>query len=506
MQDKQPKNKKEMIEKKQSERRAKEAAQREQAEKAKKKNKAIRIAGISGAAAVLLVGGGYLWCNTGSNALRNKVVAETDHYQVTAAMFACYFRQCADSYLRYAERDSEMSVFDTGVSLKEQEYSNGVTWYDLFLDNAMSSVKTNLQYAEKAYDEGFVLSEEDEATVQELTDKADLDRYQKGVRRSDLEKATRLTILANSYQKAAMEQISVSEDEVNSFYQEHQDDYLMVSALAYSFPWSPESILEGDNTEHDAAIEHAEELGKCRDQKAFSDYVYHYLTEEKEMERAEAEQIAANLTITDMAKDFPDGVQEWIGGGAKPGETFVWPREDQLYASVYLLRSEPAADESRTVDIRVIYLSAADYASIEETEEAAEMIQEDVRAAEDPSEMFASIAQSYSGDTKTSANGGLVTGYSAAQTAYGDEISAWAFDRERQHGDMTVSSRTGGVMLAFFEGQNDKTGWENQVENDIYQQKVTAFSEDCTAREVAVKEKNYKYIEPHISVNTTANS
>ncbi|MBP0976367.1 MAG: hypothetical protein J6P20_09910, partial [Oscillospiraceae bacterium] len=77
-----------------------------------------------------------------------------------------------------------------------------------------------------------------------------------------------------------------------------------------------------------------------------------------------------------------------------------------------------------------------------------------------------------------------------------DEISAWAFDRERQHGDMTVVARTSAAILAFFEGTNDGPGWENQVRNDLYQSKLDAFSESCTANEVTVHEKNYKYIAP----------
>ena len=482
------------VEEKQAARREREAAERLAAAKKRKKKRLLTFCGIGGAAAVLLLGGGYAFLNTGSRALHHRVIAESEHYKVTAAMFACYFRQCADSYLKYAEQNDKLSVYDKNVSLKEQEYSNGKTWYDKFIDNTMSTVKQNLQYAEAAYAAGYTLSEEDEADVQDIIAEADLSRYQKGVRLSDLEEATRLTILADSYQQDAKDHIAVTEDEINSYYQAHQEDYLNVSVMAYSFPWSPEGIINGDYTEHDAAVAHAEELGKCKTQQEFSDYVFRYLTEEKEQDRKDAEQIAADVVITKVITEYPEDVQNWVRGGAKRGETFVWPREDQCYASVYMLREEPAADEARTVEFRVLYLSAADFDGIENAVAFAEELRDEVLAEEDQSEAFAFRASEYSEDAQTYADGGLVKGYSASRTTYGDEVSAWAFDRERKHGDMTIVSRSGAAILVFFENVNENAGWKNLVEKDLYQSKVNSFSEACAAYEVKVQEKNYKYI------------
>ena len=499
-------NTKETPEQKQAARRAREAEQRRLAAQERRKKQIIRYGGIGGAAAVLLIAGVCILRNTGSRALRHKVIAETEHYEVTAAMFACYFRQCADSYLRYAQQDSTLSVYDPKVSLKDQEYSNGVTGYDLFVDNAMSTVKNNLQLAETALAEGYTLSDADEADVQQIVKDADLSRYQKGVRRSDLEKATRLTILADSYQTMAKDRINVTDDEVNSYYQAHQDEYLTVSVLAYSFPWNPEGIINGDYAEHDAALERAEALSQCKSQQEFTDSVYRYLTEEKDIERSEAEQMAANLTMTQAVRDFPEDVQEWVRNGAKRGETFVLPREDHCYASVYMLREEPAADESKTVDFRIIYMSAADFDGIENTVTIAEELQDEVNASDDPSATFAELAGEYSEDAETYPNGGLVSGYSATRTTYGDEISAWAFDRERQHGDMTIVSRTGAAILAFFEGTNDGTGWENQVRNDLYQSKIDAFTQTCADHAVTVHEKNYKYIAPSAKLQIIQNN
>ena len=115
-------------------------------------------------------------------------------------------------------------------------------------------------------------------------------------------------------------------------------------------------------------------------------------------------------------------------------------------------------------------------------------------AEEDQSAAFSERAFEYSEDAQTYPDGGLVTGYSASRTTYGDEVAAWAFDRERKHGDMTIVSRPGAALLLFFENVNEGSGWQNQVQNDLYQNKLKAFTDACAAFEIRVQEKNYKYI------------
>lgn len=457
----------------------------------KKKAGAAVIGGIVLLAAL---GGGYYYFNHSTAAMRRKVIAETDHYQVTAAMFACYFRQCADSYLSYAESNSEMSVYDKNISLKEQEYSNGQTWYDLFVDNTMGSVQKNLQLCEAAYQAGFSLDDEQLERCNHIVENDDMSRYQSGIRKDDLLEATKITVLAEQYNKKVNNEISVSDAEIQAYYNENQADYLTASVLGYSFPWSPEGMLTGDMTAHDEALAASAELQKCKTQKEFTEYVYRYLTDKQDVAREEAEQMAAGLVITRFMRDFPDEVRTWIEDGAKRGDTHEFLREDQCYTTVYMLREEPKPDDSRTVDFRVIFLSAADYDGAENAAAFAQELRDSIEEAGGTSEAFAEQAYEYSEDAATYPNGGLVSGYPASRTTYGDEITAWAFDRERQHGDMTIVERSGAVLLAYFENVNEETSWQNQIRDDLYEQKKAAFSEECVQYEVSTHEQNYKYI------------
>ena len=475
-----------------AEKKAQEAARKKEAKKKK-----LRLAAMCGGAAAVLVLGFFgirlLTLNSGS-AMRKKVVAETEHFQVTAAMLACYFQQCSDSYLAYAAGDSEIAVFDKNISLRDQEYKEGTTWFDMFMNNTVKSMQNNLQLCEAAYQAGYSLDEAEKERCRTIAQQAEIENYPKGVTREDLEAATELNILADNYQQSVRNNILITDEQIQSYYDTHQAEYLNVSTLGFTFQWDQKGIVEGDLAEHDAAVAAANELAACKSQQEYSEFVFRYMTEKKDAERSDAEQIAGDLVISKLIREYPEELQEWIRGGAKPGECTMLLHEDQCNAQVYMLREEPAPDDSKTVDIRVLYLSAADYDGSDKAAAFAEELRDQVAESENPSGTFAELAYEYSEDAATYPNGGLINGYSAQRTTYGDEISAWAFDRERQPGDMTIVQRTGAVLLAYFEGGNSESGWKNSVRNDLYNQELSAFKQKYQSNAVTLNEKNYKYI------------
>ncbi len=455
--------------------------------------KAAAGVGIAAVFALAVLGIRYA-AGHSTGAMRKKVVAETEHYQVTASMLACYFKQCEESYLAYAAGDSGIAVFDEKKPLREQQYNEEQTWFDMLMENTITTVKTNLQLCEAAYQAGYSLSEDELAECRSIGAQADLDRYQKGVTAEDVEKTAIINILADNYQRSFKDSIEITDEQIRDHYDAHRNEYLNVSTLGYTFTWDPAGIVEQDYAEHDAAVKAAEELAGCKTQQEYEAFVFKYLTDTKGVERADAEQIAGDLTITKNIGSYPDEVQQWVLNGAQRNECKLLLHEENCSAQVYMLREPPAPDESKTVDIRVLYLTAADYDGIENAVSFANELKGEVEAAEDKSSQFASLAYEYSEDAETYPGGGLVSGYSAARTTYGDEVSAWAFDRERQPGDMMLSERTTGVILVFFEGTNTQSGWQNQVRDDLYNQAITAFTDRYQACEVKVHEEQYKYI------------
>lgn len=442
-------------------------------------------------AAVILVI--VLLCCRG-DALHRKVIVETDHYEVTAAMFACYFRQNADSYLAAAESNGDLSVYDTARPLSEQEYSSDQTWYDFFMDMTLENVSNQLQLCEAARTAGYSLDAQQAERCKAAAAQEDLSRYQKGVRRKDLEEAVRLTVLAQEYQNTVRAQITVTNEEVSTYYEANKTDYLTASVLSYVFTWNAGEALAGDTAERNAVSGAAENLAACTTQQDFTESVYRYLTESGKMSREEAEEAAANLRVTKFVRDFPQKVQQWLRGGAKRGDTLSVPKEDQGTEAVYFLQSEPDPDNSKAVDFRMIYLTAADFDGVDNALIFAEELREEITAAEDAAAAFSDCAFEYSEDAATYANGGLISGYSSMRTAYGDEAAAWLFDRERQQGDLTVLVHNNAVLLLFFENASEETGWETQVREDLYSRRVAEFMTALAQHEITILDKNFKYL------------
>ena len=89
-----------------------------------KRKKILKITGITAAAAAVLCAagfGGYQYLKRSGWILRHKIAMKSEHFEVTDAMLACYFQQCVESYLAYAEQDTNAVKLDTEKSLKKQE-------------------------------------------------------------------------------------------------------------------------------------------------------------------------------------------------------------------------------------------------------------------------------------------------------------------------------------------------------------------------------------------------
>ena len=454
-------------------------------------NRLVPIAGAAAAVILLIV---VISMNTATSKMRRKVVAETAHYRVTAAVFSVCFRQYADSYLAAAEAEGSGNIYDPKIPLTEQEYSNGETWYDMFFDNTLSRVKNDLRVCEAARAADYELDSAQLEACENRVRTDDLSRYPKGIRESDLLEAAKISALAEAYRQQVRDRITVSEEEIDQYYAEHGIEYYTASVLSYTFQWDAERVLAGDPAEQEAALRAAEGLAACSNQQDFTEYVYRYLTDQKKLDRSEAEQIAADLVTTGFVQSYPADVRTWLESGAQRGDTVALGKTGQCTKTVYMLRDVPTPDESKTVDIRVIELGAAGFGSAEEAAEFALELQNEVTAAGGTSEAFAERALEYSEDTASYANGGLISGYSAVRTDYGDEIAAWSFDRVRQHGDMTVAVLPDSAVLVYFECANEDTGWKNQVREDIYQNKLSGFTQECARYEVEITEQNYKYI------------
>ena len=87
----------------------------------------------------------------------DKIAASTEHFSFTKGEMVYFFAIVFKNYY------SHLSYFgiDPSVSLKEQQYTEDRTWFDVFLEEAMNYAQNYLLFSEAAYERGLELTQDD---------------------------------------------------------------------------------------------------------------------------------------------------------------------------------------------------------------------------------------------------------------------------------------------------------------------------------------------------------
>lgn len=139
------------------------------------------------------------------------VAMQTDNFTVTPGMMAYFFYDYGGRLMEIMEQSKP---YDASKSLKEQTYTEGLSWYDVMMNETLAKVSRMLIYCEAAKAAGIGLTSEQEAAIeQELSTLAmnaaayyrkTADEYLQGLygplmNSEALRGVLRLELLANSY-------------------------------------------------------------------------------------------------------------------------------------------------------------------------------------------------------------------------------------------------------------------------------------------------------------------
>lgn len=271
--------------------------------------------------AVLLIGcvalsviseGGYL--------LRWTTVAESEHYSVSGTMLSYYFYQNYSYFLgTYGSLASYMGL-DTGSSLKTQSYGDdGETWFDYFMDSVVSEINQILVYCEEARARDIKLDDDDYADIDAAIDTIKENAaeygytvngyisgmYGTGVKEADIRKALELSQLASKASQVISDEFTdgVTDDEINSYFNENPANFLTASLLTYTT--SVDKPDEGeDSTEYDATVAEnkafGETLAACKTADEFKKAVLEHIA------TGEFEDIFEDVAEDYVATELPD--------------------------------------------------------------------------------------------------------------------------------------------------------------------------------------------------------
>ncbi len=286
-------------------------------------------------AAVLISIGASALANSGL-VMRMSMAMESDDYRVNGNMMAYFY---ANTYSNFANSYSSMLSYTSLGSSSTMEthrttliadtsgnqYDSlltsstyvGKTWFEFFMDQTKSGVKSMLVYCEEADDRGIELTSEEKDEIKTALDNmisqytmlgysksaAIKILYGEGISRNDIIKAMELASLAEKCSGVIYDEIeaAINDGRLDAEYEKNSNDYNVVDYFYYSFKVNYSDVakeyLESKNITNNAdnikanateilalykekiaeAKKNADELEKITDLTKFKEYVYNFV-------------------------------------------------------------------------------------------------------------------------------------------------------------------------------------------------------------------------------------
>lgn len=497
------------------------------AEEERKQQRRSNILYGSIAAAFVLVAAALLIWN--SNIIqRSSVALSVDGVKYSAAEVEYFYNSAYNSvagsdYAAYMslntsvspkqQKITDMDLMFLGTSLPEGKEE--MTWYEYFMDSAKQTLISQTAILKAAQAEGFTFTEEMEKELQTTFDTIDLYAKTTGVSSSAyiksmfganmtekiFEKLLRNAILVSYFQEQHYNEPSYSQSDLEKYYGENKNTFDTSSYEYVYFKGTAPSKTDADGKTV-AATDEENAAAKAKAEAAAKDALERY---------------QAGESLEDIAKDYEDiatyykqekgsysssGLQTWVYDEARvAGDKTMLENGSTYYVAGFFSRSR---NDYLPVNVRHILMKVDTSSLDSKAENYKEMLQilvdasaveaqgvlEEWKSGDKTAESFAKLAEKYSADTGSNANGGLYT-----NVAKGDmvtEFDAWIYDEERKVGDtgiifVDVEGYYTGHHVMYFDSFGETPYWQLEVEsamrNEDYSEWYASLTDGLTAEE-----------------------
>lgn len=477
----------------------KAAAAAEQAKKDKKfKRNAIIVVVVFAllVAAALVINSNLLYTSTTAVEIGGTKYspAEYNYYY-----YSVYNNAYNEIYSQYGDMASY--ILDTSKPLSEQVYLFGdgeMTWHDYISEQALLEMTNLTILYDAAVKAGYTLSAEDQETIDAAVANLEVTaagygfgsvdsflaaNYGKGVDTELFIEMAEKQSIATAYSTDLNDSFSYTADELEAYYAENKDAFDFVKYHMYFVGTSNANFTElSDEEKAAAAKEAAETIALATTPAEFAENVYNFVAEDS---KSSYEDESATLNIS-QGGNISDTYSQWLlSADRAEGDTTVIEIEGGAYAIMFVSRND---NHYNTVSARHILIQAEADDNGEYTEEALAIAKEkleEIYAAwqEDPTEEnFAALAEQYSEDSGSSANGGLYE--EIFQDYMVEEFDAFLFDEHHMPGDTGIvygsNGYYAGYHLIYYVGEGDVYSdilAESDLRSSDYNEAVTALAE-----------------------------
>ena len=481
----------------------------------------------------LIIAGTNFYKNSGIKE-KNTVAAVIGDHEINSVEMAYYYSDLINTTYNnwVSSYGDNVSVYvgfmglDLSKPLSQQTYSDDTTWADYFVDVAMSTAQRDYLLSDLAKAEGFTLSEESQATLDQTFDNlpayatiygyTNVDNYLHAMYGpgSSLEtyrEYAERSALAADYYDAYEENLVIDDAAIRAYEADKFDEFSSFSYANYTISYS--SFLTGGTEDADGNVTYTEEENEAARAaaKAAADAFPTCTTEEElnaaiaELSYNEGKDVSCNVS-TDVKYEYTSSnARQWLADSSrKVGDFTIVPNESittddngvettvisGYTAYVFLGRNDnmrPLANvrhalfnfEGGTTDENGnhTYSDAEKAAAMAEAEAFLELYQ----AGAQTDEAFAELVTANTDDTASAATGGLYEDITPEQGIYVESFTNWATDPERKAGDTGIIESTYGYHVMYYVGDDEMTYRDSMIKDEIMTETVSNWYSDILA-------------------------
>ena len=347
-------------------------------------------------------------------------------------------------YNTFANNGSSFG-FDSSKSAREQQYTEGKTWHDYFLESALDYMKESVAVAHAAEAAGFDGAEQMDSAEQSNLSMVDLYASYSGATRAQY-----LTAMFGKYMTEEAFARCVRRDALASAYQQSYSDSLTYSAADLQAAYDSK-----------AAKEKADAEAKAKAEAVLAAYA----------EGRSFEESAGDGTYTHLAhadRSVTSDMLTWaFAADRAEGDTTVAEQSSGYVAVLFHSRSR---DDYHPVTVRHILVA--------DEQTAADIYSQFNNTGDKTENEFATLAATKSTDSGTASNGGLVS--NMRKGAYVQPFEDWSFDPSRQSGDTGIVESEYGFHVMYFVETNELPYWEYKATNTLKSSAVNDWYDAIT--------------------------
>ena len=410
----------------------------------------------------------------------------------TAAEYNFFYNSYIQNFENQYGQYLQMFGIDSSKPYNQQQYEEGKTWADFFKESTLNQMKELTALYSDAQNAGFVLSDEDKASLESAiesyknsnagTDYNSADSYLqalygKGVTVKVTSSLLEKEYIAQAYATQMNESFSYSDDELGSYYAEHKDDLDKFTYISYF----ADGTKSEDATSKDGTATSSTDIAVSPSVSPAGDAAASDTTDPMEKAKTIADAIVATATTVDEFKQavlthtqteasestsagssLSADYSEWLKDASRvAGDKTVINTDTGYYAIYFISRDD---NNYKTVNVRHILIKAVadeNGAYTEEAKSAAKKKAEDLlnewKAGAATEESFAELANKNSEDTGSNTKGGLYENIYKGQMV--TEFNDWSFAEGRNIGDNGIvygeSGSYSGYHVIYFAGYGE---------------------------------------------------